>query len=200
MIAKNIVGVTGGIGSGKTSASKFFGHNGAFVIDADRISHQVTAPGGEAIPSIVQIFGDDFVNQDGGLNREKMRDHVFHNQRNREKLQALLHPIIAHCIHSEIMNCNESVVVLDIPLLAESVYWRRYCDLVVVVDCSVQRQISRVQMRNNWDPRQVSAVIKTQATRSDRLAVADIVISNDNDEWKLLENNCKAIISRLRTQ
>ena len=176
-----IVGLTGGIGSGKTQVSNAFEALGVPVIDTDLISHAITAPNGLAIPVIREIFGADLIDPSGRLDRDKMRKLVFTDAEARRKLEAILHPLIANVTMASIaQHSNAPYVVLVVPLLAESPQWLNRCDRVLVIDCELETQISRVMARSNLTREQVLAIIATQASREERKAIANEVIVNES--------------------
>ena len=176
-----IVGLTGGIGSGKTQVSNAFEALGVPVIDTDLISHAITAPNGLAIPVIREIFGADLIDPSGRLDRDKMRKLVFTDAEARRKLEAILHPLIAKVTMASIaQHSNDPYVVLVVPLLAESPQWLNRCDRVLVIDCELETQISRVMARSNLTREQVLAIIATQASREERKAIANEVIVNES--------------------
>lgn len=177
------VGLTGGIGSGKSTVAAELQRLGATIIDADALSRASTASGGSAIAAIRAAFGDAFITPDGALDRDRMRALVFAQPEARARLEAIVHPLVraeieqrAHAVPAD------QVAVLDLPLLVESGNWRQRVDVVWVVDCSPEVQIQRVMRRNGWPRTQVEAVLASQATSAERRAVADTVISNDGSE------------------
>lgn len=176
---RTVVGLTGGIGSGKSTVARLLARLGAGVVDADQLAHAVTAAGGSAIPALVQAFGKACLTPDGALDRAHMRAQVFANPSAREQLQAITHPLIGQAVATAVAQATQPVVVLDIPLLVESGRWRAQCDWVVVVDCTETTQMRRVHARSGWSDAQTQAVIRAQATRRARLAAADVVLDND---------------------
>ena len=181
------IGLTGGIGSGKSTVASFLAASGADIIDADAISRSTTGPGGRAMSAIGAHFGSDFVAQDGSLDREKMRARVFEQVQDKLVLESIVHPLVAQEIQRRIMTSPAHCLVFDIPLLVESSHWRAQLDRIVVVDCSASTQIRRVERRNGWHRTQIEAVISNQCTRLQRLAVADTVLLNDIDDLNVLE-------------
>lgn len=176
-----IVGLTGGIGSGKTQVSNAFEALGVPVIDTDLISHAITAPNGLAIPVIREIFGADLIDPSGKLDREKMRKLVFTDAEARRKLEAILHPLIANVTMASIAQHSDApYVVLVVPLLAESPQWLNRCDRILVIDCELETQVERVMARSNLTREQVLAIIATQASREERKAIANEVIVNES--------------------
>lgn len=174
------VGLTGGIGSGKTLVADRLGALGASVIDTDVLAHAVTAPGGAAMPEIEAQFGAAFVTPDGALDRARMRSLVFRDETARRKLEAITHPLIRAASDAAARLATGPYRVFVVPLLVESRNWRGRVDRVLVVDCDVETQIARVMSRNGFTREQVEAIIARQATRADRLAAADDVIANDH--------------------
>ncbi|MDZ7891326.1 MAG: dephospho-CoA kinase [Rhodoferax sp.] len=176
------VGLTGGIGSGKSTVAAFLEQCGASVVDADAISRAATAAGGSAIAPISAAFGTDMIDATGALDRVKMRAMVFQDTEARKLLESIIHPLVGAAIEAatrEAQSRGARCVVLDIPLLVESAHWRKRLDKVLVVDCSTETQIRRVMQRNALEVHEVQAVIDSQAPRLTRLAAADCVISNE---------------------
>lgn len=177
------LGLTGGIGSGKSTVARELQRLGATVIDADALSRASTASGGSAIAAICAAFGDAFITPDGALDRDRMRTLVFAQPEARARLEAIIHPLVRAEIEQRAHAVPPGqVAVLDLPLLVESGNWRQRVDVVWVVDCSPEMQIQRVMRRNGWPRTQVEAVLASQATSAERRAVADTVISNDGSE------------------
>ena len=173
------LGLTGGIGSGKSTVARLLQDQGAALIDADAISRAATAAGGSAIDALRAEFGSDFITAEGALDRDRMRAHVFAHPAARQTLEAVIHPIVRADIERQYQAARSDCVVFDIPLLVESPGWRERLDTVWVVDASPDTQIQRVMQRNGWSRTQVEAVLAAQASRAQRLAVADTVIDND---------------------
>ena len=184
------VGITGGIGSGKSTVATQLKSLGAGVIDADAISRHLTSSHGEAMNAIVEKFGDEYQLADGSLDRSRMRELVFNQKDRRKELEQILHPLIQNEMKNqfETMKTNGiKLVVFDLPLLAESSKWRKNLDKIIVVDCSVETQVSRVltrdvQNNNRTTPMTrdlVINIIASQASRIDRLKLADVIILND---------------------
>ena len=181
------VGLTGGIGSGKSTVAAFFKALGADIIGADAISRETTQAGGRAIPSIRAHFGADYIALDGSMDRNKMRTRVFAQAQERQVLESIVHPLVGEEIQRRIEASIATCLVFDIPLLVESSHWRRQLDHILVVDCSVETQIRRVQQRNGWSRDQVTSVVSHQCPRLARVAAADTVLLNDGDDLKALE-------------
>ncbi|MGK8204911.1 dephospho-CoA kinase [Burkholderia cenocepacia] len=173
------VGLTGGIGSGKTTVADLFAARGATLVDTDLIAHRITAPGGLAMPAIEQAFGPGFVAADGSLDRARMRTLIFSDDDARRRLEAITHPLIRAETDREAREAQGAYVIYVVPLLVESGNWKTRADRVLVVDCPVETQIARVMRRNGFTREQVEAIIARQATREARLAAADDVIVND---------------------
>ncbi len=176
------VGLTGGIGSGKSTVGRMLADRGAALIDADQIARELTAPRGLAIAAIAQAFGPEFVDAKGGLDRSRMREQAFSQPDSRKQLEAIIHPLVAQVTEAQ-ARAAESVckrlLVFDIPLLVESTHWPRKLDAVIVVDCPTETQIARVMARNALDRSTIEAIIASQASRQSRRAAADIVLYND---------------------
>ncbi|KAF1056363.1 MAG: Dephospho-CoA kinase [Burkholderia gladioli] len=173
------VGLTGGIGSGKTTVANRFGERGATLVDTDAIAHRVTAPGGAAMAPIAAAFGSAFVAADGSLDRARMRVLVFGDDAARKQLEAITHPLIRAETEREAALATGAYVIFVVPLLVESGSWRSRVDRVLVIDCEVETQIARVMQRNGFSRGQVEAIVARQATREARLAAADDVIVNE---------------------
>ena len=173
------IGLTGGIGSGKSTVAAGFTALGGALIDTDAISRSLTLPGGAAMPAIVEQFGSPLQAADGALDRARMRDLVFADPSARQRLEAILHPLIrAEALRQE-SAAQGSAVVFDVPLLMESGRWRERLDRVLVVDCQESTQVERVMARSGWTREAVQSVIAQQAGRRVRRAGADAVIYND---------------------
>ena len=176
------LGLTGGIGSGKSTVALRLAERGATVIDADAISRSLTAAGGAALPAIAQQFGDDLLDASGALNRARMRELVFANAQTRQQLEAILHPLIAQLSlqqYTAAVTAGCKLVVHDIPLLVESGHRQRELDAILVVDCRESTQVARVMARSGLTAQAVQSIIAAQASRQQRLAAADWVIYND---------------------
>lgn len=173
------IGLTGGIGSGKSSVAAMFARRGATLIDTDAIARQLTGAGGAAMPALQRAFGAAIVLADGALDRDAMRALAFADPNIRKRLEALLHPLIDAQAQSEAAASSNAWVVFDVPLLAESSHWRERVDRVLVVDCSQPTQIDRVARRAGWTRGAAEQVIASQAGRAVRRAIADAVIFND---------------------
>ncbi|MEX3606142.1 MAG: dephospho-CoA kinase [Burkholderia sp.] len=187
------VGLTGGIGSGKTTVANRFGARGAILVDTDAIAHQVTAPGGTAMPAIAAAFGPFFVAADGSLDRARMRALVFGDEAARKRLEAITHPLIRTEIEQQAAQASDPYVIFVIPLLVESGSWCNRVDCVLVVDCEVETQIARVMRRNGFAREQVEAIVACQATREARLAAADDVIVNEVAPDAVLDTRIDAL-------
>jgi dephospho-CoA kinase len=173
------IGLTGGIGSGKSTVARMLVDLGAQLVDTDAIARALTAPGGAALPSLAQAFGPDILGEDGSLDREQMRLRVFAAPDQRQRLESILHPMIGTEAAAQAAAAGMHPVVFDVPLLTESSHWRRRVDRVLVVDCREATQLDRVMARNGWQRDMVERVMAQQATRSRRRRVADAVIFND---------------------
>jgi len=176
-----VVGLTGGIGSGKSAAADGFAAQGIVVVDTDAIAHALTQAGGAALPALVDAFGSDIVGADGAMDRVRMRQLVFADPAARARLEGILHPLIREISDKGCRSADSPYVILAVPLLVESGTYRARCDRIVVVDCPESLQIERVMARNGLSEAEVRAIMATQATRAQRLAVADDVLANDGD-------------------
>ena len=182
-----IVGLTGGIGSGKSAATDYFSRLGICIVDADEIAHALTAAGGKAMQAIREAFGDTVITHEGALDRVAMRARAFNNEEVRLRLESILHPMIRTEAHHRTLAAQSPYVVLSAPLLIESNHWRERCDRICVVDCPGEVQIRRVQRRSGLTGEEVLAIMNTQASRSERLAAADDVLDNSADLAALYE-------------
>jgi dephospho-CoA kinase len=188
------IGLSGGIGSGKSSVARRLAMHGALVVDTDALAHALTAPGGAAIPAIAAAFGDDMVGPDGAMDRVRMRALVFADATQRQRLEAILHPMIASATRAQAARARAGqVVVFDVPLLTESGTWRARVDRVLIVDCSPATQVARVVARSGWSPEAVERTIAHQATRAQRRAIADAVIVNERLTLAQLEGEVDAL-------
>lgn len=176
------IGLTGGIGSGKSTVARLLVDAGAALIDADAISRQLTAAGGAAIPLISKQFGPQAITPGGAMDRDAMRRLAFSDPAARRQLEAIIHPLVSLETArqaEQAMRAGSPCIVFDIPLLVESGRWRQQLDRVLVVDCSEATQTSRVVARSGWTPEAVQKVIAGQASRAARRAAADVCIHND---------------------
>jgi dephospho-CoA kinase len=176
-----IVGLTGGIGSGKSAAARRFEELGATVIDTDAIAHALTASGGAAIVPIRAAFGADYISAEGALERARMRDLVFADAAKKNQLEAILHPLIRERSGELVRSAGSPYVILVVPLLIESGDYRERCQRILVIDCPEQIQVERVVTRSGISAAQVRAIMASQVTRAARLAAADDVIDNSRD-------------------
>ena len=172
------IGLTGGIGSGKSTVADMFAARGASVVDTDQIAHGLTAPGGAAMPAIVAGFGAEFADANGALDRARMRNLVFADAGAKARLEAILHPRIRDAALAAAEAATGDYVIFAVPLLVESGTWRARVTRVLAVDCPEQVQIARVMARNNLPETQVRAIMAAQASRQQRLDAADDIIEN----------------------
>ena len=175
------IGLTGGIGSGKSSAAGVFHELGAGVVDTDEIARELTAPGGAAIPGIRGQFGADYIAADGSLDRARMRRLVFGDPASKTALEAILHPLIREQSKARIAAARQPYVLVVVPLLLETGAYRELINRVLVVDCSEEQQIARTTQRSRLTADEVRAIMATQLPRRERLARADDVLHNDGD-------------------
>jgi dephospho-CoA kinase len=186
------IGLTGGIGSGKSTVAGFLAKRGAFVIDADAISRQLTAPQGLAMPAIVTSFGPQMQAPDGSMDRQAMRALVFQDPQAKQVLENIIHPLVSLTLDAQAQTAalqGHRVLVFDVPLLVESgARWRKQLDRVWVVDCDAQTQRHRVQLRSGLSPEDADRIMAQQATRAQRLACADLVILNQHLSFDELDH------------
>jgi dephospho-CoA kinase len=191
------IGLTGGIGSGKSTVAGLLAAHGAAIIDTDAIARRLTLPGGAAIAPIRGEFGDELIDAAGALDRDRMRALVFADTQARLRLEAILHPLIGIETERQAQQSAAAAVkVFDVPLLVESRRWRGIVDRVLVVDCSETTQVERVMQRAGWPEQTVRAVIAQQAARVSRLACADAVIRNDGITLPQLSAEVDALWAR----
>jgi dephospho-CoA kinase len=193
------IGLTGGIGSGKSTVAALWADAGAAVIDADAISRQVTAAGGAAIEGIRHEFGPAFITADQVLDRQQMRALVFTEPLARQRLEAIVHPLIGLETARQTrlaMEDGHRCIVYDVPLLAESLHWRARVDWVLVVDCTPEVQIERSMRRSALSHEVVVQIIATQASREARLRVADAVIFNATVSMQELAQEVRQLARR----
>ncbi|MFS2165328.1 dephospho-CoA kinase [Variovorax sp. Varisp62] len=175
------IGLTGGIGSGKSTVAGLLVAQGAVLVDTDAIARAIALPGGIAMPALEAAFGAEIIASDGGLDRAAMRQIVFADAGAKARLESILHPLIgAETQRLAAAAGEDAVVVFDVPLLVESGRWRTLVDRVLVVDATEETQLKRVVARSGWAPEAVKAVIAQQATRPARRAAADAVIFNES--------------------
>jgi dephospho-CoA kinase len=187
------IGLTGGIGSGKSTVATMLAALGASVIDTDAIARALTATGGAALPALQRAFGDSIIGADGGLDRATMRDRAFADATVRRSLEAVLHPMIGAEAQRQADIANSAVLVFDVPLLTESKHWRARVHRVLVVDCSTGTQIERVAARPGWTREAAAAAIAAQSAREARRAIADAVIFNDGITLRELQAHTEAL-------
>lgn len=187
------IGLTGGIGSGKSTVASVLVECGAVLVDTDAIARSLTAPRGAAMPAVAEAFGARSVAEDGSLNREAMRERVFADPSAKARLQAILHPLIGLEAQTQARAAGAAPVVFDVPLLAESAHWRQRVQRVWVVDCLESTQVRRVVQRSGWTEDQVRRVIAQQASRATRRAIADAVIFNDSLNRDALGDEVRAL-------
>ena len=174
------IGLTGGIGSGKSTVAGLLAQRGALLVDTDAIARELTLPGGAAIESIRAAFGAAFIDSSGALDRSRMRELAFNDATAKRRLEAILHPLIGAETERRFDASSHPVVVFDVPLLVESgARWRRRVDAVLVIDCLESTQIERVIQRAGWTQESAEAVVAQQAARTARRACADAVIYNE---------------------
>ncbi len=178
MTARFVVGLTGGIGSGKSLVANMFADRGASIVDTDQIAHALTGPNGAAMPDILAEFGTHMADSRGAMDRAKMRELVFREPPAKRRLEAILHPMIRDATLAAAADASGDYVMLAIPLLVESGAWKQRVNRVLVIDCPEEVQVARVMARNGLAEDQVRAIMATQVPRAVRLAAADDVIDN----------------------
>ena len=196
-----LLGLTGGIGSGKSTVARRLAELGAIVIDADAIARTVTAPGGAAMPAIRMQFGAEFVTPDGALDRDRMRQRVFSDPQAKQQLEAIVHPLVGEETARQTraaLTQQPPVIVFDVPLLVESAHWRERVDRILVVDCLESTQVQRVVARSGLEPVAVERIIAVQATRDQRRAIADWVLFNEGLSLEQLRAQVEALMVELK--
>lgn len=190
------IGLTGGIGSGKSTVAGFLREAGAAIVDTDAISRGLTLPNGAAMPAIAEQFGADFVTVDGALDRERMRALAFSDANAKRRLEAILHPLITAQALAEAATATSHLIVFDVPLLVESGRWRARVARVLVVDCSLETQIERVLQRPGWTRERIDGALAAQTTREARRSAADAVLVNDDVSLVTLRNEVLNLATR----
>jgi len=194
------IGLTGGIGSGKSTVAGLLADMGAAVIDADAISRSLTAPRGRAMDAIAKCFGKDMVTPDGAMDRAAMRSHVFANPPSKRLLEGIIHPLVGQITHEQTQQAiaaGKTCLVFDVPLLVESgERWRQKVHHVVVVDCTPSTQIARVVQRSQLTEEEVRNIIAQQASSAQRLTCADSVIYNQGIDLAGLKAQVRLWASR----
>lgn len=176
-----VVGLTGGIGSGKSTVANLFVELGAALVDTDAIAHELTGPGGGAMPALIEAFGPEVADGCGALDRAAMRRRVFADSAAKAQLEGILHPQIRELADARCRVAESPYVILAVPLLIESGTYGERCQRIVVVDCPESLQVARVMARSGLVAAEVEAIMAAQATRSERLRAADDVVINDHD-------------------
>lgn len=172
------IGLTGGIGSGKSTVSDLFKQHDITVIDADKIAHQLVAPDQKALQQIKRAFGEDYITSDGSLNRNLLRDYIFREPDKKRLLESIMHPLVYAQINQQLSQMTSPYAIVSIPLLIET-GMQALVDYILVIDCPMEMQINRVKLRNQLSNAQITAIISSQVDRSERLAQADSVINNN---------------------
>lgn len=187
---KAVIGLTGGIGSGKSTVANMLAAQGATVVDTDQIAHLLTAPGGTAIPAIRQTFGEASLSADGAMDRPRMRERVFADEAARRQLEAILHPMIRNTVLQAMQRAHGPYILLVVPLLLETGAYRDLISRILVVDVPEAVQKQRTMQRSGLSASTVDAIMASQATRAARLAAADDVVCNlgSPDELQTLIN------------
>jgi dephospho-CoA kinase len=189
------LGLTGGIGSGKSTVASMLVRLGAALVDTDAIARRLTAAGGAAMPALIAQLGADIATPDGALDREAMRQRAFADATVRRRLEAVLHPMIGDEAMREAAAATASAIVFDVPLLAASSAWRARVQRILVIDCSEATQIDRVAARAGWSRESAARAIVAQSSRAQRRAIADAVIINEGIDLAALEAEIGALWS-----
>ncbi len=190
------IGLTGGIGSGKSTVAAMLVDCGAWLVDTDAIAHALTAPGGAALPALAREFGPQIIGSDGAMDRSHMRALAFGDAAAKLRLEAILHPLIGDEALRRAAEAGTRPVLFDVPLLSATSPWRQRVDRLLVVDCQEATQVQRVQQRSGWSDDQVQRVIAQQTPRAARRAIADAVIFNDALSLEQLRAQVQALWQR----
>jgi dephospho-CoA kinase len=193
------LGLTGGMGSGKSTVAALLARQGAHLIDADAIARANTGPNAAAIGPLRAAFGSTFFTLTGALDRQKMRALIYANAPAKSQLEAIIHPLVQAQISQQAQlaqNQGARCIVFDIPLLLESGHWRKLLDRIVVVDCMEQTQIARVTQRDGLSPAEVRRILDSQASRASRLRIADLVLFNDGISAQHLADKVQQIAAK----
>ena len=194
------LGLTGGIGSGKSTVAAMLAQAGAAIMDADAIARSLTQAGGLAMPAILAEFGEKLITAEGAMDREAMRALVFSNPQSKRQLEAIVHPLVAQGLQTQTqaaLDAGKACLVFDVPLLVESgERWRRQVDWVCVVDCPTETQIQRVMARNALPRPEIERILAQQASREQRLATADAVIYNEGIDLAHLQRLAQEMMAR----
>lgn len=191
------IGLTGGIGSGKSTVASMLVLLGAHLVDTDAIARAMTAPRGAAMPALEAEFGPSIITPDGSMDRARMREIAFLDPMAKKRLEAILHPLIgAECERQAASAAVGQPIVFDVPLLVESRRWRGIVDRVLVIDATEQTQLERVVARSGWTPNAVRSVIAQQVDRALRRAAADAVIYNESLSLAELSSNVRGLWER----
>jgi dephospho-CoA kinase len=189
------LGLTGGIGSGKSTVAGFLADAGAAILDADAVSRSLTQAGGRAIPAVLATFGETLLTPEGALNRDTMRNLVFSNPDSKRQLESIIHPLVSLVLQEQAQMAvqqGKTCLVFDVPLLVEGIErWRPQLDKICVVDCLPETQIQRVMARNQLSRPEIERIMAQQATRQQRLACADLVILNEGIDLAQLQHKVR---------
>lgn len=188
------IGLTGGMGSGKSTAAHILAQCHAHIIDADKAAHACTSPNGAAITQIRQTFGTQYIDANGAMRRDAMRTLVFQDAQAKQQLEAIIHPLVQHHMLSQAQAAEQAgatLIVYDLPLLAESSHWRKRLHQVWVIECDTETQIQRCMQRSALQRTQIEAILQQQASHTQRRNIADAVIMNGAN------NNIEQLTERL---
>ncbi|MGZ5015331.1 MAG: dephospho-CoA kinase [Methylobacter sp.] len=180
------VGLTGGIGCGKSTVARIFADLDVPVLDADQVAHRLVEKGQPALTQIQQVFGAAILNPDGSLNRNRLREIVFSDIEQKKKLESILHPLVYKTLQTELEQLDDPYCIISIPLLFETAM-THFVDRILVIDCPVETQIERVRSRDNLSVERIQSIIDNQVSRAFRKTKADDLIDNSTNDYRLAE-------------
>jgi len=186
-----IIGLTGGIGSGKSAAANFFQNEGVTVIDADQLAREVINPNSQGFQSVVDYFGSRIIGEDGSIDRAQLREEIFDDQDKKKVLESITHPLVKDLMSERIASSTSSYLIIMVPLIFETNSMSAY-NRILVIDCDVTLQMKRASLRDNNSSEQIQKILDSQCSRSERLSIANDVIPN-NDSLENLKTRSLAM-------
>jgi len=186
-----IIGLTGGIGSGKSAAANFFQNEGVTVIDADQLAREVIKPNSQGFQSVVDYFGSRIIGEDGSIDRAQLREEIFDDQDKKKALESITHPLVRDLMSERIASSASPYLIIMVPLIFETNSMSAY-NRILVIDCDVTLQMKRASLRDNNSSEQIQKILDSQCSRSERLSIANDVIPN-NDSLENLKTRSLAM-------